>query len=342
MRVKTISFDLLKIIACFLVIVNHTNSEVFHQLSPSLTWGLSVFYFYISKIAVPIFLMISGALLLSKDYSYRKLYGDKFLKTLILLVLLSFYVYVQQGMPLNPIIFIKQMLKDPIIIPYWYLYMLLGIYLLLPFLRKLIVSMNRQDRWGFFALWAFFSGLLPILVRYEVIPKLSDYINVQLYYNFIGYLFVGYWIHHKEFKKENLPKLFFFMVASLLLLGGLGVAGALYEFKTWGALYLQLDNPFYLTSMMASISVFLFVNVYFRYHPIQGKPALWISKLAKYTYGVYLLHPILQMGLNTLRYEVIQIPNALVSVIVFEICLFVISWLASWCLSRSLIFRKLL
>lgn len=45
------AFDILRILACFLVIVNHTNSEVFLGMNPSLTWALSLAYFYFSKIA---------------------------------------------------------------------------------------------------------------------------------------------------------------------------------------------------------------------------------------------------------------------------------------------------
>ena len=59
--------DILRIIACFLVIVNHTDSRVFLRTSPSETWFLGLTYFFICKAAVPLFLMISGVLLLRKN-----------------------------------------------------------------------------------------------------------------------------------------------------------------------------------------------------------------------------------------------------------------------------------
>lgn len=69
--------DLLRIIACFLVIVNHTNSVIFLGSSPdSLDWYVSLTYFFISKIAVPIFFMISGYLLLKKEDNYKKAFRE--------------------------------------------------------------------------------------------------------------------------------------------------------------------------------------------------------------------------------------------------------------------------
>ena len=67
--------ELLRIAACFLVIVNHTNSQVFLSISPSPTWFASLIYFFVSKMAVPLFFMLSGAVLLGKDDGMRKMLG---------------------------------------------------------------------------------------------------------------------------------------------------------------------------------------------------------------------------------------------------------------------------
>ncbi len=64
--------EFLRILACFLVIVNHTAHSIFLLINPSLTWFSSLTWFFISKIAVPIFLFISGALLLKKQDMPRK------------------------------------------------------------------------------------------------------------------------------------------------------------------------------------------------------------------------------------------------------------------------------
>lgn len=69
-NVRNYSFYVLRILACFLVIVNHTIEGLFKYF-PSTTGGLSFTVFYFCKIAVPIFLMISGALLIPKEESLK-------------------------------------------------------------------------------------------------------------------------------------------------------------------------------------------------------------------------------------------------------------------------------
>ena len=154
------AFDILRILACFLVIVNHTNSEVFLGMNPSLTWALSLAYFYFSKIAVPIFLMISGALLLRREYSYKELLIHKVGKVAAVLLLFSLYIYlVEEGNAFNLHDFINRIIEAPIITSYWYFYMLLGAYLILPFLRKIIIVMKQADWLYFFIGWGFFQRL---------------------------------------------------------------------------------------------------------------------------------------------------------------------------------------
>lgn len=68
---RQVHIEFLRIVAAFLVIVNHTNSRIFLARAPSATWFASVTYFFICKIAVPLFLMIMGALLLEKHDTHQ-------------------------------------------------------------------------------------------------------------------------------------------------------------------------------------------------------------------------------------------------------------------------------
>lgn len=46
---RIVFIEMLRIFACFLVIVNHTNSTIFLQSAPSVTWFLSLTYFLYQK-----------------------------------------------------------------------------------------------------------------------------------------------------------------------------------------------------------------------------------------------------------------------------------------------------
>ena len=80
-KTKTAYLELLRIIACFFVIVNHTSSGIFLSRTPNdKTWWVSVTYFFACKVAVPIFLMISGTLMLGKIDDYKKYFFHILLK----------------------------------------------------------------------------------------------------------------------------------------------------------------------------------------------------------------------------------------------------------------------
>lgn len=124
---RKLYFDLLKIIACFLVIVNHT-SDVFSNYSTafSKTWITSAAIFYFSKVAVPIF--ISGALCLSKVEAFNySLF--KFKKIFFVLVGWSFFYWLQKPEPFTYLFnFFTLFFTDTVSTHLWYLYMLLGFY----------------------------------------------------------------------------------------------------------------------------------------------------------------------------------------------------------------------
>ena len=102
--------------------------------------------FLFLKLPVPIFFMISGALLLGKQDSYRIAYGKRARIFLDILVF-SIISFVLPIMGSTVFLFdtIRSMINNPIITPYWYLYSYLGIMLMLPFCKKMVQALNKRD-----------------------------------------------------------------------------------------------------------------------------------------------------------------------------------------------------
>lgn len=341
-KVHNYAFDILRILACFLVIVNHTNSEVFLGMQPSLTWALSLAYFYFSKIAVPIFLMISGALLLRKDYSYKDLLLKKVGRIAAVLVLFSLYIYlIEEGNALNLHDFINRIIEAPIITSYWYFYMLLGAYLILPFLRKIVIAMKANDWLYFFIGWALFSGLLPILVRYEVIPTISFWFDVQIMSSFIGYMFMGYYITQHQFSDKAKKIGWLLTILAIITILPISVYSGLYELKTWGQMYLMLDNLYYLTTMIMAVLVFFSIYTMTGKVQFKGMFGKALSGIASTTFGIYVVHMIYNTHLTTVRYEILYFNNRLISVVLYEIFLFAFCALAAWCLKKVPLLKHL-
>lgn len=85
--------DVLRIVAAFFVIVNHTNSSIFLQGGLEVTTFLSLSWFFCCKCAVPIFFMISGILLLRKKESFTQVFRKRMGRPVCALLIASLLWY---------------------------------------------------------------------------------------------------------------------------------------------------------------------------------------------------------------------------------------------------------
>ena len=131
------ALDALRILACLLVVANHTLGYALNTGAP----GAELFYcllFSLCKTGVTLFVMVSGILLLDREDGFRKT-GRRILRVLVpLLAVSALLAWKDEGLAgLAPLRFLASFLRDPRRAPYWYLYALIGFYLLLPFLQKM-------------------------------------------------------------------------------------------------------------------------------------------------------------------------------------------------------------
>lgn len=209
-RSRKCFLDLLRIVACFFVIVNHTNSRVFLDSTPkSLIWFASVTYFFVSKIAVPIFFMISGYLLLGKMDSWQKAFS-RILRIAIVLVGCSFVYAVFRACYIERDPSFAGIMKDALNFyrkspsnALWYLYTYMGILLMLPLLQKLALAMTRKDYHVFFVISCLFFSVLPILSHYFPRIKIYNRFQLPLYETYICMLLLGQYFARFEIKKRR-------------------------------------------------------------------------------------------------------------------------------------------
>lgn len=144
---KQASITILRIISTFAVIWLHVNGTVWgNQDLFNITEFQNIFYainYYIMYWAVPCFIMITGSLHLSKtDLPLKKFYKKYLLRTLIVLLVFGYgYSLLMEYSELgrNPKVFLNAILDVFIFKTFahlWYLYELIGIYILLPFIKK--------------------------------------------------------------------------------------------------------------------------------------------------------------------------------------------------------------
>lgn len=294
-------------------------------------WWIGNFYDSFSRWSVPVFIMLSGALLLNpKDNeNFTVFYQKRFSKILIPIIFWSIFFLVWTNL--------KELLKgnqstfsellSPLLNgrPYyhmWFMYMILMLYLFTPFFRQIIKQSSRQQIWFFVIV----SCLLSIKYVGEVKFFTDDsHSNLNSFLLYIPYFFLGYLIRidERQFSKNILYAIF--IISSLLTAYGFyylsmikGVDAGLYFYE-----YTSI------TVIPMSVSIIYLMKYWSK--PI-GNPTL-TRKLSLLTLGVYLIHPIVidiirYFSLGPMNY------NPIVSIPIFALIVFLSSIITSWVISH--------
>lgn len=130
---RNIGLDVVKSLAILLVVSIHVSAQGIEYFGPG--WTASTFYDSGSRVAVPLFFMASGALLLGKQESTLELFR-RIARLLLPLVawsmvyvaLNSFYGIETEGGYLAWI-------QGPVIYHFWFFYTIIAAYLFLPIMR---------------------------------------------------------------------------------------------------------------------------------------------------------------------------------------------------------------
>lgn len=289
---KKLHIEILRIIAIFLVIFNHTGSIGFQAYTQTNNKKLYVLYLFmaiICKIAVPIFFMISGALLLGRDESIRDLYKKRISRIVFILVIFSLmqYVYIIRDdiHTFSIIAFLKSIYSNPIIIPYWYLYSYLSFLVILPFLRKMVQKMNQTDFIYLFILWICMSFIAPILEKILGI-YINDYLkcallNTNIFFPLVGYYCEYYFENHNKMK--ILKYLFLFSVVCIFITG----------LFTWSEVKLtgNIKTQRWLGSFISIPTIFIYLSfkLILEKYTLNESITNILCIVGKCTFGIYLL-----------------------------------------------------
>lgn len=167
---RKLHLEILRVIALFFVIFNHTSGFwLFTTTTSRPTYFISIFMSHLCKIAVPLFFMISGALLLKKEESWKEVFQKRIVRCGGIILLFSFFQYLRQPYDgqggLHYILyFFKTIYTDSIIKPYWFLYSYMAILIMLPLLRQFFKGGVKKEIFIYLAALQFiFIGILPVI-----------------------------------------------------------------------------------------------------------------------------------------------------------------------------------
>ena len=223
---RKLHLDLLRIIAIFLVVYNHTGingCSYYYAIHDSLWHFPLMVLAYVMRCAVPVFFMISGALLLKKNEAIKTLYRKRVLRFLIVLVVASLISYLykirQDFAQFSLIYFLNQLYSYNLCYSYWFLYQYLAWLICLPFLRRMAQNMKNEDFLYLFAIVAVVNLMTfaPLAVLGEPTSYSKNFAPFVLN-NTVFYPLAGYYLEERvpesEYCKKNTLILFLLFVVS--------------------------------------------------------------------------------------------------------------------------------
>ena len=321
--------DFLKTFAAFAVIILHVSVPVVYRFEEKEIWWAGNFYNSLVRFSVPIFVMISGVLLLGKSEKLTDFLKKRFSRLLFPFALWSIIylaLKIDYSLPTNEILSyaIKQ-LKGGAEFHLWYVYMLIGLYLFIPILNKWILNSTKKEIIYFLSIWIFI-----LLLQFPIFNKLFTRIDFRYFSGYIGYLVLGYFLQHFVNFNRSVGIILF-------LLGFLFTAITTYFLsETSGVLDARFYDFLSVNVVVVSIGIFIaFKDVISKNEKIIKA----ISFISKYSYGIYLSHIFVLIMFAKIGFSY-DFTNYWISIPILASCCFVLSLLITFLLSRIPVIGK--
>lgn len=285
--------DFLRALATVAVITLHNAADPAAQYGhiPQNDWLSAAFYNGLCRFCVPMFVLLSGSLLLNpaKDVTIKELFTKRLSKLVIPLVFWSafymvFYHYFDKTYPSASFLYyLKAFYSVPLVFHFWFLYMMTGIYLAYPIINLFIRSATESQVLYFIVVWFTANCILGII---DITFETANNIELHIFTGYIGYFVLGYYLKNFAFTKRTLYVLYILSVIAFIA----SIAGIIllqvYHFKHATDLIesdLTPDIPF------AVAGLFLFMKNY-RFSTKQQWWKILINNISKESYGIYILH----------------------------------------------------
>ena len=328
---RRVEFDIMRIAACFCVIMIHC--AVFKQEESYAfdSWSYQAIHLWgtLSRWSVPAFVMLSGMLILphADETSVKRLILHRVLRMIAAYILWS-AVYSFYNTYVLGIVYAPTKLKTFVDgcfsgeIHMWYLPMLAGMYLASPILAQLMKKMDRKWLLYWVVCLFVFSSVIPFLIHLNIkylstiIGSFTGYMDLQFFGGWTLYYLLGCLVRDHRFSLKEKRWVYALALVSFLFTFYGTVIYSFRHKETMGVLPYEYPNI-----MFFSLGVFLFVKDKMSGISFGTGVKKWIVEISQLTFGIYLIHVLLlkiwyRAGVNLqICHPLLSIP--LVSLIVF-------------------------
>lgn len=276
----------LRAFAAFCVVFIHVASGLLDSGMPLPHGGAEMFflefYRHVAECAVPVFVMITGTLLLNsdKDIPYKIIFNKYIWRIFMALIIF--------GLPMNMLELYSQNIHQNFILVLassfislikgkcwahmWYLYMLIGLYLLLPLFKKFINYSSIVDE---------FILLAVLFVMGFIIPTINSYSDSSLNNWMILPPYLCMLVAGDVLSKINTVLTSW----SKLIMGGLLIIFCII------LILLKVIYHVHFNFYIDPILLFLATGLYLIFMSYDGE-SIAVNKISRYSFAIYIVHPL--------------------------------------------------
>ncbi len=325
-------FDYLRILAAFFVIFMHVASGPLARGINAGWHGLNILT-SLAFISVPLFFMMSGYLILSseKTENVSVLFRHRLPRLVLPLIFWSivsvvFRLYLDDNLSLITVW--KNLiptLASPAWIHLWYMYTLIALYVLSPFLRAAICNLSRGGHILMLSIIAAISlrsmltALLPAscdrFLQIDIINKL------EFFGGHLATFILGYYLGNAKKKFSNIL---------LVTVAAVTLAAIIL-----GTYFISSANGTYLQDFQrqsAGFEVILAATIFllFKQNTKREAPSRVLSEICALSLPVYLMHNLILFYINKMGYGAVSFVDTLkISILLFGACIVVSKTLAT-------------
>lgn len=304
--------DLLRVISCLGVILVHTAGQNWNSGNiRSAGWLVFTFYDGAMRWSVITFAMISGALLLGRETPISRIltrYLPRIAGAFLVWSLLYGLMEASYGMGRKDVL--RLILLGPK--HFWYLYMLAGMYLLLPVLQQLAKHPRLA---GYYCLLALiFAFLIPqalsLLALFrpglaDLLSRMVGKLDLGFVMGFPAYFLLGYFLDRTNLSRRQYRLLWAGGVLGFLV----STLGTVLVSRRLGAPSELLWNTHAPNILLQAMLVFVLVKRRFDRSDLRPGLCRCFARLSQYSFGAFLCHAHLLVILSrSLHFNTLFLP----------------------------------
>lgn len=326
---RIVYLDSLRGFAVILVIVNHLCGGIIRQGYIDSSWWTADIFISLSTPAVPLFVIISGGLLLTdrRDIPVTDFLIKRFIRVgfPFLVWMIFYYFWYLLGIwhdNFHLVEFIKEILIGSgtrhLPVHLWFLPLILSLYLITPILKRFLAGSTETEK-RFLILMCFIFGCIT--------PIMHDLGNTEVGYRSyiysidVLYFALGFFI----LRNEDNKKINSILTGAIYFIGlAFTILGIYYLEKSTG----HFVNIWYTMNSPAVLFMAICLTLFFKkyYEGLSTKISKFLPYIGRMSFGVYLIHIFwmqllsIKFGINVLMFHpVISVPMMTIIILILSL-----------------------